>query len=137
MRHDPSTSRHRRVAAVIIGAVVVAAGLAVSEFTPAGMVADAAGDALYAALVYLIAVFVAPRAAPWKTALAALAWCVAVEFFQLTGLPEVWGAAFRPLMFVFGNVFAASDLAFYGLGIALACAIDVVSRSRVRAEPRG
>ena len=124
MLPDPTSSRSRRVGAAIAGVVVVAAGLAVSELAPPGSVSDAAGDALYAALIHLIAVFLAPRAARWKPALGALAWCIAIELFQLTGLPEAWGAAWRPAMFVFGNVFAASDLLFYALGVALVYGIS-------------
>lgn len=135
MLPDPTSSRSRRVGAAIAGVVVVAAGLAVSELAPPGSVSDAAGDALYAALIHLIAVFLAPRAARWKPALGALAWCIAIELFQLTGLPEAWGAAWRPAMFVFGNVFAASDLLFYALGVALVFALDATI-ARIRARSR-
>ncbi|MBO3664126.1 ribosomal maturation YjgA family protein [Microbacterium stercoris] len=89
MRPDPSSSRSRRAAVVAAAILVVAAGLAVSELAPAGFLSDAAGDALYAALIYLLAAFLVPRAAPWKPAAGALAWCTAIELFQLTGLPEV------------------------------------------------
>ena len=136
MRPDPSFSRSRRAAAVVAAILVVAAGLAVSELAPAGFLSDAAGDALYAALIYVLAVSLIPRAAPWRPALGALAWCTAVELFQLTGLPEAWGATWRPLMLVFGNVFAVTDLIFYALGVALACAVDAAAGVRRRGDMR-
>lgn len=112
----------------VAGTVVVAAGLAVHAFAPDGFASDAAGDALYAALIYLLAVFFLPRAASWIVAVAAFGWCAAVELFQLTGLPEVWGAAFTPLMLVFGTVFAPQDLLLYASGVAGVWVIDVLVR---------
>ncbi|GGH48048.1 hypothetical protein GCM10010921_25220 [Microbacterium album] len=106
------------------------AGLSVHALAPDGFVSDAAGDALYAALIFALGVCVAPRAPSWGVAAVALAWCTAVELFQLTGLPEAWGAAFRPLTLVFGTVFAAEDLVMYALGIAAASGIDVLVRRR-------
>lgn len=114
----------RRLILALAGIVVVIAGLSVHAFAPDGFVSDAAGDALYAVLIYLLVAFLAPRWASWATGSVALAWCVAVELFQLTGLPEQWGAAFRPLMLVFGTVFSPSDLLFYALGVAVAAIVD-------------
>ncbi|MBF0814999.1 DUF2809 domain-containing protein [Microbacterium paludicola] len=121
-------SAPRRVAVAVAGALVVAAGLAVHAFAPDGFASDAAGDALYAALIYLLGVFILPRAASWIVAAAAFGWCAAVELFQLTGLPEVWGAAFTPLMLVFGTVFAPQDLLLYAAGVAGAWAIEALVR---------
>ena len=58
---------------------------------------------------------------------------MAVELFQLTDLPEQWGAAFRPLMLVFGTVFAVTDLLFYAAGVAAAALGDGAIR-RIRAR---
>jgi len=114
----------RRLILALACIVVVVAGLSVHTFAPDGFVSDAAGDALYAALIYLLVAFLAPGWASWATGSVALAWCVAVELFQLTGFPEQWGAAFRPLMLVFGTVFSPSDLLFYALGVAVAAVVD-------------
>lgn len=126
----------RRRILALAGIVVVVAGLSVHAFAPDGFVSDAAGDALYAALIYLLVAFLAPRWASWATGSVALAWCVAVELFQLTGLPEQWGAAFRPLMLVFGTVFSPSDLLFYALGVAVAVVVDAAVRRRGSVRPR-
>ncbi|MBY0688589.1 DUF2809 domain-containing protein [Microbacterium marinilacus] len=122
----------RRWTACGAGAGVVVAGLAVHLLAPDGFASDAAGDALYAVLIYLIVVFVAPRAPGWAAAGAAYAWCVAVELLQLTGLPAAWGSAFRPSMLVFGTVFSVSDLVFYAAGVALAWAGDALVRRVLR-----
>ncbi|MGO1746586.1 MAG: DUF2809 domain-containing protein, partial [Microbacterium gubbeenense] len=74
---------------------------------------------------------VVPRGA-WAIA---LAWCVGVELFQLTGLPAQWGS---PWTLVFGSGFAWTDLVFYSVGVALAAGVDAARfrRSR-RAAPSG
>ena len=106
-----------RLILALAGIVVVVAGLSVHAFAPDGFVS-------------------APRWASWATGSVALAWCVAVELFQLTGLPEQWGAAFRPLMLVFGTVFSPSDLLFYALGVAVAVVVDAAVRRRGSVRPR-
>ncbi|WP_309068054.1 hypothetical protein [Microbacterium sp.] len=60
------------------GVLVVAAGLATHLLAPDGLLSDAAGDALYAVLVYLGGVFLAPRAGAWRVAVGAYAWCALV-----------------------------------------------------------
>lgn len=127
----------RRLVLALAAVVVTGVGLAVHAFAPDGFASDAAGDALYAALIYLLAALLTPRWPSWGSGSVALAWCVAVELLQLTGLPEQWGAEFRPLMLVFGTVFSATDLAFYALGVALAAGLDaVIRRSRGRGSRR-
>lgn len=118
----------RRVVAAVAGAGIVVAGLCVHAFAEDGFASDATGDALYAALIYVLGVLLAPRAAGWLVAVGAMAWCTAVELFQLTALPEAWGATFAPLMLVFGTVFAPQDLALYAAGVAAAWAVDAVAR---------
>ncbi|WP_156761285.1 DUF2809 domain-containing protein [Microbacterium karelineae] len=122
----------RRLVLAVAAVVVIAAGLSVHTFAPDGFASDAAGDALYAALIHLLVAFLAPRWPSWRSGSVAVAWCVAIELFQVTGLPAQWGAAFRPLMLVFGTVFSASDLVFYALGIGAAAAVDVIIRCRGR-----
>ncbi|WP_268927592.1 hypothetical protein [Microbacterium stercoris] len=39
-------------------------------------------------------------------------------------------------MLVFGNVFAVTDLLFYALGVAVACAVDAAVGVRRRGEIR-
>ena len=119
----------RRVALGIAAAVVIAAGLGVHALAPAGFLSDAVGDALYAALIYLLAAIVLRQRA-W---ILALAWCVGVELFQLTGVPAQWGL---PWILVFGSGFAWTDLVFYALGIALAAGVDAAWLRRIRRTAR-
>ena len=116
-------------------ALSVVAGLLVPGQLP-GAAGDITGDALYAVAVYAGLVALAPRASSLLVAGIAAAWCVAVELFQLTGLPEQWGAAFRPIMLVFGTVFDPRDLVVYVLSVAAAAAIDVVARRRATRTAR-
>ncbi|MGO2151585.1 MAG: DUF2809 domain-containing protein, partial [Microbacterium gubbeenense] len=103
----------RRVILGVLALVVIATGLGVHVLAPGSFATDAAGDVLYAVLIYLLAAIVVPRGA-WAIA---LAWCVGVELFQLTGLPAQWGS---PWTLVFGSGFAWTDLVFYSVGVALA-----------------
>ena len=72
---------------------------------------------------------------PVAVAAIAAGWCIAVELFQLTGIPLAAGAAFTPAMLVLGTVFDPRDLAVYSLTVAVAWAIDAaigaVARGRV------
>ena len=89
----------RRWSALAALAALVVSGLLVVAFAPddtAG--SDIAGDALYAAAVYATVVLIAPRLRPVAVAAIAAGWCIAVELFQLTGIPLAAGAAFAPAM---------------------------------------
>ena len=109
---------------------VIAAGVGVRAAVD-GVVAKAAGDALYAVLIYLLVAFLAPRARPLPVALLSLAVCVAVELFQLTGLPAAWAGRWPPVRLVLGTGFAWPDLARYLLGVAAAAVVD----GAVRRQP--
>lgn len=129
-RHD---ARRRAVRRRLIAAsgivIVIAAGLLVHLALPDSEATDIAGDGLYAAAAYLFVVVVAPRWHPAGAALVAGAWCVAVELFQLTGLPEQWGAAFSPIMLVLGTVFDARDLWVYLASVAVLAGVDLMGRA--------
>ncbi|NUU17172.1 DUF2809 domain-containing protein [Cellulomonas humilata] len=99
-----------------VGLVVV--GLAISRSD--GLLADKAGDVLYAALVYALLVVVAPRARPWTVAAVAFGWCALVELAQLTGIPAAVVDAVPAARYVLGTTFAALDLVAYAVGAALA-----------------
>ncbi len=89
----PRTARRRWIVLGLL-ALTIAAGLAAHAWLPGGTLSDISGDVLYAVAAYLAVVFVAPRLPPLAVGAIALAWCVAVELFQLTGLPLTWGAVF-------------------------------------------
>jgi hypothetical protein len=106
----------RRILLAVAAIVTIAVGLGVHALG-SGFAADAAGDALYAVLIYLLAASVLRRGA-W---ILALAWCIGVEFFQLTGRPAAWGS---PWTLAFGSGFAWTDLLFYAVGVTLAAGVD-------------
>lgn len=112
---------------------LVSAGLLVHTQLPDGAFTDIAGDALYAAAVYAALVVLFPRASTWTVGAVAAGWCVAVELFQLTGLPQVWAAGFPPIMLVLGTVFDARDLVVYVVTVACIALIDLAVR---RVRPR-
>lgn len=91
---------------------------------------DIAGDALYAVAIYAGLVMVFAPLRPWVTGLVAAVWCVAIELFQLTGVPVTWADAWPPLMLVFGSVFDARDLGVYVAAIAVACGTDLLVSAR-------
>lgn len=123
----------RRLVAVALAIATVAAGLGMRAVLPRGVATDAAGDALYAVLIYTLTVAVLPRTRPATIALLAGAFCVAVEFFQLTGLPRVWATVFPPIALVLGTGFDARDIVVYLAALTIAAALDTVAFRR-RAE---
>jgi hypothetical protein len=119
----------RRWIALALLAATVAAGLGAHAWLPGGAFSDIAGDVLYAVAAYLAVVAVAPRLRSLMVGAIALAWCVAVELFQLTGLPLVWGAVFGPVMLVLGTVFDPRDLLVYAVTIIVVWGIDAIARA--------
>ncbi|MEV1130759.1 DUF2809 domain-containing protein [Agromyces sp. NPDC049794] len=120
-------SPRRRIAAAVLLAADIASGLAVHTLLADTAATDIAGDALYAAAVYLAVVIVAPRLQPLAVGAISAAWCIAVELFQLTGIPLVLGDAFPPSMLVLGTVFDARDLVVYVAAAIAIAAADVAA----------
>lgn len=119
----------RRTVAAVVLVVTVAAGLFVSGVLPDTVATDVAGDALYVVVVWALVVVLAPRLPALAVAGIVLVWCVAVELFQLTGLPDAWGAAFTPIMLVLGTVFDPRDLLIYAVAAVVLLVVDLgVSR---------
>ncbi|MFJ6417328.1 DUF2809 domain-containing protein [Paeniglutamicibacter sp. NPDC091659] len=119
---DPR-ARMRRLAAGLLVVPVVVLGLG-ARFLGAGPAADLSGGVLYAVLVYVLLVFLRPRAAPWSNAAIALAFCVAIELLQITSIPATLAAAFPPIRLVLGSTFVPLDLLAYVIGAGLALGID-------------
>jgi Protein of unknown function (DUF2809) len=117
--------RARRAAAGVALLVLIAAGLAVHTLLPDTVGSDVAGDALYAAAIYAGVVLIAPRLHPAAVAAIAAGWCIAVEIFQLTGIPLRAGDLFPPAMLVLGTVFDPRDLVVYPAAVFVAAAIDI------------
>ena len=113
----------RRVLLALL--VTLAVGLA-SRLWPVGwpLYDKSLGDVAYAAAAYLALAFVRPRWRPAVVAGVALAWCVAVEMFQATGIPARY-AHFAPVRWLLGTTFAGHDLACYAVGVGLVLLLDV------------
>jgi len=134
--HSTGTGlRTRRSWLLVTVALTITAGLT-THFLGSGPLADLAGDALYAVLVYLVIAFVFPRASMLRVGLSALSICALIELFQLTGLPAVWAEGFWPIRLVLGAGFDALDLVAYAVGVVLATACDLALMRRARAMRR-
>ena len=135
----PQIAIGRRLIALLLLLCAIAAGIGIHDGAPQGTVSDIAGDVLYAVAAYLAVVIVAPRLRPLAAGAIAAGWCVAVELFQLTGIPLALGAVFPPAMLVLGTVFDARDIALYLGTAAVLTAVDtaaqrVARRARTAAE---
>ena len=119
-------TRSRRLRLLVDVLLVVVAGLVV--FTQAGGTwwGGLAGDALYAALIYLIVAIAFPRTKVTAIAAVAFAICAAIELFQLTGMPTTWAETFWPIRLVLGVGFDPLDLVAYAVGAAAAAGYDTV-----------
>ncbi len=107
----------------------MALGLASRRFGAAlpRFVAEYAGDALWAAMVFWLAAAIFPRARTAALAAGALAFAFAIEASQLYRAP--WLDAIRASRagaLVLGQGFLASDLACYAAGVGLAALVDVL-----------
>ncbi|MFJ4175894.1 DUF2809 domain-containing protein [Microbacterium sp. NPDC089696] len=132
----PSKTRARRVRLLAVAGGVIAAGL-MTHLLGRGALADLAGDALYAVMVYLLLAFVRPRASALLLGTCALALCTMIELFQLTGLPAAWAAEFWPVRLVLGAGFDPLDLVAYAVGASIATIGDLILRRRRDRDPQG
>ena len=113
----------RRLVLLVSGIVTVALGLLIHWGMP-GAAGDFLADALYAALIYLIVSFVVPRAPVLIPFALAFGFCLALELFQLTGIPLAIGDAFSPARLVLGSTFVGRDILAYGIGSLAIASID-------------
>lgn len=95
-------------------AITIALG-ATSRGFPVGLFVwdKSLGDALYTVMVYFAVALSWPALRPSQVALAALAVSVAIELFQLTGVPLRLPAL---LQVALGTTFAWHDIACYAVG---------------------
>ncbi|MCC2669773.1 MAG: hypothetical protein K0Q72_2244 [Armatimonadetes bacterium] len=81
------------------------------------------GDVLYAIAVYLTVLLVRPRISPGLAAAATAVFCIAIELFQLTGIPARYASV--PLVrWTLGTRFAFHDLVCYGIGVGVIALLD-------------
>lgn len=123
----------RRFVALVVLIMVIGAGLGVHFLLPDTADTDIAGDALYAAAVYAFVILIIPRRPALLVGAIALAWCIGVELFQLTGVPLAAGEVLLPAMLVLGTVFDLRDLVIYASTILVFAVVDAAI-SRARAE---
>lgn len=121
-------ARSRPVAG-LVAVPVLAAGLVVRDVTT-GAVGKYGGVALYAVLIHVLVVVVAPRLRPPAVAGVALGICVLVELAQLTPLPAALSERSVVARLVLGSTFNAPDLLWYAVGVAVALAVDRLVRGR-------
>ncbi len=132
-----------RLPVAALFAITVAAGLASRGFPDRipPFLARYAGDALWAAMVYWIIVFIRPRLPPLAAAMGTFGFALAIELSQLYRAP--WLDAIRATRagaLALGQGFLWSDVACYAAGAALGLAVDAalfrprVDRQRASAE---
>ena len=125
------TPRVRRAALAAASAATVALGLAV-HFRGNSAAADPAADALYAVLIYLLVALLRPRTHSVLIGALALAFCAAIELFQLTGVPQML-SEITPLAHLgFGTTFVPADLLSYAAGVVVIASIDQAFRRNLR-----
>jgi len=120
-------------------AVTIALGLASRLYRDVlpFVIAEYAGDTLWATAVFFMLRLVRPAASGPVLAAVTLAIALSVEFSQLAHPP--WLDAFRQqpgVALVLGYDFVATDLACYTAGVLLAWAIDAAGQFTCRGNPK-
>lgn len=127
----------RRLAGALALGAAVAAGLVVHTAMPDTAATDIAGDALYVVAVYAGLVLIVPGVPAWVVGLVAGGWSVAIELFQLTGVPVRLAGEVPLAVLVLGTVFDPRDLAVYVVTAVAVAAVDgVVTRALRGRRPR-
>jgi hypothetical protein len=95
-------------------ACTIALGLASRRF-PIGLLLwdKSFGDALYTVMIYFVVAAIRPTLQPVRLGVSALAISLAIELFQLTGIPL---GLPRVLRLALGTTFAWHDVACYFVG---------------------
>jgi hypothetical protein len=92
------------------------------------------GDALYAAMFYVILRLLSPTARPRILAITTMVLMAAFELFQLTGFPAEMSTSANPLVRIgarlLGTEFGWLDLAAYAVGIAALLRLDRIMLQR-------
>jgi hypothetical protein len=81
------------------------------------------GEALYSVAAYLAIAILLPRQPPRHLAVIALACCLVVELFKLTGIPAANQRVFLVRWFL-GMTFDWTNLGYYLAGVVLIAAAD-------------
>jgi Protein of unknown function (DUF2809) len=116
--------------ALLATGTVVAGLLSRAVHTGLYLADKSLGDALYAALIYWCLAFALRGQRPTRLAIAAGAFCAAIEAFKFTGLPQAWSASIASRL-VFGTTPSLHNLLCYAAGIGLAAWLDFRLRATV------
>jgi hypothetical protein len=122
----------QRLVYCLAGLIIVIAGVA-SRVLHSGfaLIDHDLGEALYAALAYVLLGIVWPQIRPGRKALITTIAMVVIEAFQLTGVPARFAASgnvgLKLLAIVLGTTWSWRDLLGYGVGIAIVALLDYFS----------
>jgi hypothetical protein len=122
-----------RLLMAVCAAVFVALGL-VLRATTAGLLQNASGTVLYASMVYVAVVFIAPRIDPWLAGGIAIGFCWLVELSQLTGVPAYLSARSQIARLALGVEFDPQDLLWYPVGVLALVAVHAMVHRAVAAR---
>ncbi len=129
--------RRPRVVLAVVIAATIAVGLATRRFPGAfgPFLAEHAGDALWAVVVWLCYACVAPA---WSTGVVTLLAAVSAALVECSQLSDAgWLVWLRNLpggRLVLGDGFVALDFVRYAAGIGLAAAVDLLVRRRAAGD---
>jgi hypothetical protein len=125
----PGLAVRRRLIALAAVAVILAVAFGIrllagaSVLDSSGVLAQYSGTALYAAMIYAGVFVLAPKVRPVVAAGLAIAFCWAVELFQLTGIPAALSSRSVLARLALGVAFDPSDLLWYVVGVAALLAV--------------
>lgn len=119
----------------LVAAGVLGCGLLTRELRGVlpGVVPKVLGDALWAALIYLLFALIAPHASIRRIAGFAALFSIGIEVSQI--YHAAWIDAIRatlPGKLILGSVFAWPDFLYYALGIGVCTAAEIVTRPKIR-----
>ena len=120
-------------AALVVGSLALAFAIRLLSgpmVETTGLLQQISGTALYASAFYGGVLFLWPRGRPLPVALISIAFCWAVEFFQLTAVPAELSARSVVARLVLGRTFDPSDLLWYVVGVLLAIGIHYLTLCR-------
>jgi len=109
-------------------------GLASRKLGPTGFALwdKSFGDAAYTVMFGFLLLALRPTLSARAVGLGAFGICLALELFQLTGIPLQTP---QPLRFLLGTSFAWHDVACYAIGAAAVAAIIQLRRKRTSPRP--
>ena len=119
----------QRIIYCLCGLLIVIAGIASrSLHSGLALIDNDLGEALYAALAYVLLGIAWPQLSPMHKALITTIAMVAIEAFQLTNVPARFAASgntvLKLLAIVLGTTWSWRDLLGYAVGIAVIALLD-------------